>query len=652
MRLSPPIAKDKIVRITRHFDPFGTDGTGLPPHFGLDLSCLEGTPIYAACDGVAYRASQPGGFGLYVRIEAVIDGVAWHIYTAHLRNWAVADGARVRAGDVIGYSGDTGNSSGPHLHFEVRRGMPGQPRPTSVQGAVDPEPMIDWGEPAAEARTMLTTLHVQRYQGWQNAFLRDIGAQWAKIVNPDLDTDLFPDVPNVDARFWDDNVAPGYIARGREGGHAYVRDNLPRWRRVRGRRIVFELPNEPECNTNEGLANLCQFTLGAIEEANAQGVTLVILNLAEANPHDNDTHNEAVVAWKWNELKPCIDAAIRGGHYLGRHCYWRPDVEGPTGRWHALGRLEADLAMLKDLGVDVDNLKALVNEWGIDGGIANRTPIQGWKVLTDAGTYRAQIIEGETYARKIKQIHGMMLFTSGYEGEWESYEHDVGFCGSLIGPLNSLIPDAIPEIPPEGLPMPTTELLAPLRRADVVRVTQRFTPPSHYGIDFSCYEGMPIFASCDGIAYRGQQASGFGLYVRIEDGAGLYVYAAHLRAWAVADGAEVQTGDVIGYSGNTGNSTGPHLHYEVRRAAPGAPRPTSAQGAIDPEPMLWWPEDVAPEQPEPLPNDEQGAPAVLATKARWWAEEEERVRGDDAVRADSIHSSLIALLYRIEDALT
>jgi len=139
------------------------------------------------------------------------------------------------------------------------------------------------------------------------------------------------------------------------------------------------------------------------------------------------------------------------------------------------------------------------------------------------------------------------------------------------------------------------------------------------------------------------------LYIRIEDGAGLYVYAAHLRAWAVADGALVQAGDLIGYSGNTGNSTGPHVHYEVRRAAPSAPRPTSAQGAIDPEPLLYWPEDAV---PEPLPNDEQGPPVVLATKARWWCEQWRREHeAGNTARADAIHLSLIDLLYRLEGLL-
>jgi len=488
---------------------------------------------------------------------------------------------------------------------------------------------------------MLTSLHIQRYQGWQDRFCRDIGAGWAKIVNPPLDTPILPNVPRTLIRFWCDDVAAGYISRGYEGGRQFVRDQAADFRRVQANGKVLELWNEPDCNTNEGLIMLREATLGAIDEANAQGFRLCVLNLAEANPHGNnlpEAEARKAERWKWEQLLDCINAAVEGGHYIGRHCYWRPDVEGPTGRYHALGRLKWDIDTLAALGVDVSRLKVLVNEWGIDGGIAGHTPQQGWRDLTTEDGYIAQVVEAEQYARGIPQIEALMLFTAGYEPPWDGFDHDEGFCADLAFALKAMEPVA-----------PATRLLAPLRREDVVRITQRFTPPSHYGIDYSCYEGTPIYASCDGIAYRGSQPSGFGLYIRIEDGAGLYVYAAHLRAWAVADGALVQAGDLIGYSGNTGNSTGPHVHYEVRRAAPSAPRPTSAQGAIDPEPLLYWPEDAV---PEPLPNDEQGPPVVLATKARWWCEQWRREHeAGNTARADAIHLSLIDLLYRLEGLL-
>lgn len=51
-------------------------------------------------------------------------------------------------------------------------------------------------------------------------------------------------------------------------------------------------------------------------------------------------------------------------------------------------------------------------------------------------------------------------------------------------------------------------LTPPLSRSAIVRITGRFTPPSHMGIDYSCVVGVPIYAAADGVAYRGSQPSG------------------------------------------------------------------------------------------------------------------------------------------------
>ena len=93
---------------------------------------------------------------------------------------------------------------------------------------------------------MLTSLHIQRYQGWHDQWCREVGAAFVKIVNPPENVDLLPSVPNVLVRFWSDDVAAGYIAREYEGGRAYVRDYAERFRRVRARGKVLELWNEQQ----------------------------------------------------------------------------------------------------------------------------------------------------------------------------------------------------------------------------------------------------------------------------------------------------------------------------------------------------------------------------------------------------------------------
>jgi murein DD-endopeptidase MepM/ murein hydrolase activator NlpD len=86
----------------------------------------------------------------------------------------------------------------------------------------------------------------------------------------------------------------------------------------------------------------------------------------------------------------------------------------------------------------------------------------------------------------------------------------------------------------------------------------------HKGVDLAAPKGTPIFATADGIVGRAQWLSSYGLYVEIAHGANLETRYAHMSRLAVAPGERVSKGDIIGYVGSTGRSTGPHLHYEVR----------------------------------------------------------------------------------------
>lgn len=90
---------------------------GLRQHKGIDLPAATGTPIYASADGVVGKADWMGGYGLLVELE---HGANLETRYGHMSRIAVAEGQQVRKGDVIGYVGSTGRSTGPHLHYEVR----------------------------------------------------------------------------------------------------------------------------------------------------------------------------------------------------------------------------------------------------------------------------------------------------------------------------------------------------------------------------------------------------------------------------------------------------------------------------------------------------------------------------------------------------
>ena len=109
------------IKYTRFSSPFGWR---IHPiygdwrfHYGVDLSAPQGTPIYASRGGqVTTTAYEAGGAGYYVSINH-LDGFATRYL--HMTHYIVSPGQYVAAGQVIGYCGSTGGSTGPHLHFSV-----------------------------------------------------------------------------------------------------------------------------------------------------------------------------------------------------------------------------------------------------------------------------------------------------------------------------------------------------------------------------------------------------------------------------------------------------------------------------------------------------------------------------------------------------
>ena len=86
----------------------------------------------------------------------------------------------------------------------------------------------------------------------------------------------------------------------------------------------------------------------------------------------------------------------------------------------------------------------------------------------------------------------------------------------------------------------------------------------HKGIDIPGPVGTPIHATADGTIARAQWVSGYGKFVEIEHGNAIETRYGHMSALNVSPGQRIRKGDIIGYMGSTGRSTGSHLHYEVR----------------------------------------------------------------------------------------
>ena len=86
----------------------------------------------------------------------------------------------------------------------------------------------------------------------------------------------------------------------------------------------------------------------------------------------------------------------------------------------------------------------------------------------------------------------------------------------------------------------------------------------HSGIDIGTNYGHPVLAPAEGVVTYASEMEGYGKLIQLYHGHGISTRYGHLSSFAVTDGEHVSRGQVIGYVGLTGRSTGPHLHYEVR----------------------------------------------------------------------------------------
>lgn len=140
----------------------------------------------------------------------------------------------------------------------------------------------------------------------------------------------------------------------------------------------------------------------------------------------------------------------------------------------------------------------------------------------------------------------------------------------------------------------STPAIQPVSNSDLKRVASGYgyridpiykTPRFHAGLDFTAPQGTPIYATANGVAkIAGNTGNGYGNHVVISHGYGYETLYGHMYRVKVKVGERVNRGEVIGYVGSTGKSTGPHCHYEVRK------------GTQRIDPVYFFYNDLTPEQ--------------------------------------------------------
>ncbi|MEO6001180.1 MAG: M23 family metallopeptidase [Chitinophagaceae bacterium] len=121
----------------------------------------------------------------------------------------------------------------------------------------------------------------------------------------------------------------------------------------------------------------------------------------------------------------------------------------------------------------------------------------------------------------------------------------------------------------------STPAIQPVSNKDLNRIASGFgtridpvykTVKMHAGLDFAAPQGTPIYATANGIiTTAGNSGDGFGNHVIIEHGYGYETLYGHMYKVKVRNGQRVKRGEIVGYVGSTGKSTGPHCHYEVHK---------------------------------------------------------------------------------------
>lgn len=140
IQLIPPVSGP----MTQLFgaDPQFYKRFGFPGHNGIDYGIPNGTSVAAAAAGtVAAISFENGGYGNYVKLSHTDGSRKYFTYYAHLSNASVTPGQEVTAGTIIGFSNNTGASTGPHLHFGLR--VDGEN--PAYKGYVDPMPFFKTG---------------------------------------------------------------------------------------------------------------------------------------------------------------------------------------------------------------------------------------------------------------------------------------------------------------------------------------------------------------------------------------------------------------------------------------------------------------------------------------------------------------------------
>ncbi len=179
----------------------------------------------------------------------------------------------------------------------------------------------------------------------------------------------------------------------------------------------------------------------------------------------------------------------------------------------------------------------------------------------------------KNYAKKAN-----LVISERYEKEFDAVEDIELAANDIIAPLKKANDEVVKKVQVYAAKKVVPQAILDALRSDTSEL--KFTVPMtsyvvtsrygwrrsgyHTGVDYAAPIGTPIYAIEDGVVTCAQWSGSYGYLVKVQHTGGFETYYAHMSRFACSAGDEVKKGDLIGYVGSTGNSTGPHCHLEIR----------------------------------------------------------------------------------------
>lgn len=472
---------DKAARVTQEFgeNPAWYEKFGIPAHNGRDFALPVGSALYAVDEGRVIEVNNDvNGYGLYVKVDH-----DWGetIY-AHMSRQLVKTGDAVGAGQRLGLSGNTGNSTGPHLHFGVR--VKPYSRTEGWLGWTDPKPFFDMlaqGRPyrmgpylaGSDVSSMLDTL-----ARWQPAVVtamdlsRDVLLELRRVL---------PSAKIVYRIYRPDGEVSERIRSNPDEAARWI-DSTIRGHEAFGVADYYFIANEV-CQVDWQEWHQLSRCMGQWIDLAGDDYGCGLYAFSVGNP-DMPEHDRLAY---WRVTVPTLEKAIRRGHVLLLHQYGAPNLTDPDEDWYTyrfehqniLARLDAERAATARATVpSLLALGVVVQEFGIDWLIHHVKG--GFRRNLSDEQYAAQLIDAERHTLRYPHVKGYTVFTCGTANpnDWALYDIWQGAANLLARDAEQLrgqnwavVPTPTPEPVQEAISPP---LAALKEKAEELRAGLRF----------------------------------------------------------------------------------------------------------------------------------------------------------------------------------